>query len=72
MSRKEFKMNGSTEVYMDIDDGPFVRCEVCGGYVIAPLGGRLCTCHRQREERREGAAASGRVVIVPLVVARLS
>jgi hypothetical protein len=72
MSRKEFKMNGSMGVYMaDVDDGPYVTCDVCGGYIIAPLGGRLCACHRQGKERREGAVSSGRVVIVPLVVGRL-
>ena len=66
-------MHAPREIYQPgAPDHPYVTCDACGGYAIAPLGGRLCTCHRQGKERREEAVSSGRVVIVPLVVARLS
>ena len=28
------------------DEGPYLQCEVCAEYIIAPPGGDLCICHK--------------------------
>jgi hypothetical protein len=33
------------------DKGPYVQCEVCADFIVAPLGGSLCTCHRGNGHR---------------------
>lgn len=40
------------------DEGPYLQCELCADYIVAPAGGLLCKCHRGNGHRSAAASPS--------------
>lgn len=43
----------------------YLRCELCGGYRIAPLAAKdMCSCHREKSEKRSESVSDALVIVI--------